>query len=96
MPGKVCPACGRIGCAAHKPQPWAGSSRRRRLPADWQQRREVVLNRDRVCVICRAAPATQVDHAVAGDDHRLANLRGVCAPCHARKSSAEGNIARNG
>lgn len=41
------------------------------------------------CRLC-GAPATEVDHVVAGDDHSLANLRALCRRCHARKSATEG------
>ncbi len=37
--------------------------------------------------------ATEVDHVVAGDDHSLANLRGICSWHHQRKSSREGAAA---
>jgi hypothetical protein len=79
---------------------WQGSARKARLPANWRHLRRLVLARDGGrCtwvddgVRC-ISPATQVDHIVAGDDHRPANLRSLCAWHHARKSSVEGNAAR--
>ena len=36
----------------------------------------------------------EVDHIERGDDHRDVNLRGMCRPCHGRKSSQEGNEAK--
>lgn len=79
---------------------WAGSDRRSRLPANWASIRSRVLRRDgSQCtavshdgVRC-AEPATDVDHIVAGDDHREANLRSLCGWHHQRKSSAEGAAA---
>lgn len=50
----------------------------------------VDLDTDDVC----GKPATEVDHVVPGDDHRLENLEAICEWHHARKSSAEGNAAR--
>nr|WP_307860521.1 HNH endonuclease signature motif containing protein [Actinokineospora baliensis] len=38
-------------------------------------------------------PSTEVDHVIAGDDHALSNLQGVCGPCHRAKSSSEGGRA---
>jgi 5-methylcytosine-specific restriction endonuclease McrA len=73
---------------------WAGSTRRARLPRDWQGLRRQVLARHPVCQVCHEQPSTQADHIIPGDDHSLANLRGVCAWCHQRKSSAEGGRAR--
>ncbi len=80
---------------------WEGSDRAARLPRDWRERRAKVLERDghRCTVLMRNGSrcrdrATEVDHIVPGDDHRLDNLRAICAWHHARKSSAEGNAAR--
>jgi 5-methylcytosine-specific restriction protein A len=82
------------------PGRWEGSTRRRRLPANWQALRLNVLRRDNHT--CRwttngqhcGAPATEVDHIhrTAGDD--MANLRALCTWHHRRKSSAEGNASR--
>jgi 5-methylcytosine-specific restriction endonuclease McrA len=76
-------------------QPWAGSTRSARLPADWEShRRPTVLARDgHTCQLCYAdvcvTTATEVDHIKAGDDHSLSNLQATCAPCHRRKTAQE-------
>lgn len=80
--------------------PWESSTRRFRLPPDWQKTRAQVLARDhglcqtttvydRPCL----AHATEVDHVHPGDDHSLSNLRAICAYHHALKSSSEGGTA---
>jgi 5-methylcytosine-specific restriction endonuclease McrA len=67
----------------------------KRLPPDWARRRIRVLRRDAyICQRC-GAPATHVDHIIAGDNHELWNLQALCEPCHNRKTSQEGNAARN-
>ncbi|MFC8244158.1 HNH endonuclease [Streptomyces chartreusis] len=79
---------------------WQGSARRARLPKNWALIRRRVLRRDnhecqtrfsdgRLC----GAPANQVDHIEPGDGHSMANLRALCAWCHARKSASEGGHA---
>lgn len=72
---------------------WQGSTRRSRLPADWNQRRATVLQRDPQCRLAYpnvcTVRSTEVDHIKAGDDHRLTNLQGVCHPCHKVKTNAE-------
>ncbi len=73
---------------------WTGSNRRSRLPDDWPQRRAAVIKRDPICMHCHQQPSTEADHKRAGDDHRLANLQGLCLSCHLAKSSAEGHAAR--
>lgn len=79
---------------------WEGSDRRQRLPANWPTLRRRVLRRDggRCTALDRAGarcaePATDVDHIVAGDDHREANLTSLCGWHHQRKSSREGAAA---
>jgi 5-methylcytosine-specific restriction protein A len=78
-----------------KAKPWGTSTRKARLPPNWPQLRRYVLARDGgVCYVCRQPGADQVDHLVAGDDHREENLRAIHSrPCHARKSSSEGGAA---
>lgn len=87
-------------CETHQ-RPWAGSTRKKRLPPDWQTRRLIVLKRDRgICYLCGADRADTVDHIKPGDDHSLENLAAVhdrTPPhCHRAKSSAEGNAAQAG
>lgn len=76
---------------------WAGSSRRKNLPPDWEIRRQKVLHdAGYVCEIqmrgCRGT-ATDVDHKKRGNDHSRDNLRAACSHCHGKKSAAEG-VAR--
>lgn len=75
---------------------WNTSTRRDRLPPGWQSIRRRILVRDQYrCAVPNCdTPATDVDHAVAGDDHSDANLQSLCAAHHARKSSKEGAQAR--
>lgn len=79
---------------------WHGSDRKSRLPVDWERLRKVVLQR---CGMrCQWVEdgfrchntATDVDHIVAGDDHSLANLQGLCNPHHLIKTAKETNEAR--
>ena len=78
---------------------WAGSTRRHRLPDDWESLRLSVLrDADWVCEIryedrC-TGHATDVDHINRGDDHSRENLQAACRKCHLKKSSIEGNQAR--
>ncbi|GAB2704160.1 HNH endonuclease signature motif containing protein [Kitasatospora kifunensis] len=75
--------------------------RRARLPADWPQRRLIVLARDGYrCRAIRAdtgrpceASANQVDHIRRGDDHGYANLQALCQHHHASKTGSEGGRA---
>ncbi|MFD5599192.1 HNH endonuclease [Leucobacter sp. NPDC058333] len=73
--------------------PWETSNRRDRLPKDWPQIRAAILERDgHRCQQC-GRHGTHVDHIDPGDDHRPSNLQTLCAPCHWRKSRAEGGRA---
>lgn len=76
---------------------WQDSDRVRRLPPGWKKIRAEVLARDVTCVLCSVRPATHCDHIKAKtDDHAIDRLQGVCAECHAQKSSREGNEAQRG
>lgn len=75
---------------------WDNSTRRERLPGDWQTRRIRVLRRDGYRCQARSvsgvpchAPARDVDHVVPGDDHSLDNLQALCVECHKAKTLAE-------
>ncbi len=88
------PAAGR--------RPWEGSTRRQTLPLNWYtELRPQALERDggrcqiQVEEIC-VGTANQVDHIGDRDDHRLANLRAACGPCHQRRSAQQGRAARSG
>ena len=75
-------------------QAWAGSDRRATLPKHWPTIRAFILKRDHHrCQIrdpgCTLL-ATEVDHIGARTDHRLDNLRAVCASCHAHRSAQQG------
>lgn len=85
-------------CIQHQ-RPWAGSTRKSRLPSDWSTRRLIVLKRDNgICYLCGGAGADTVDHVEVGDNHSLSNLAAVhdhVAPhCHRSKSSKEGHEAK--
>ena len=87
-------------CQEHQ-RPWAGSTRKQRLPPDWATRRLIVLKRDNgVCHLCGGDGADTVDHVTQGDNHSLTNLAPVhdrTPPhCHRFKSSTEGHQAQQG
>ena len=75
--------------------PWAGSTRRSRLPDDWPQRVRDIKTRDRgTCQADHHAPrcdrrGTDVDHIEPGDNHSLANLQLLSRACHAAKTARE-------
>jgi 5-methylcytosine-specific restriction protein A len=78
--------------------PWAGSTRRARLPKEWHAQRQRILRiHGRICHLCGGPGADAVDHVRPGDDHSDENLRPVhdkVPPhCHRAKSSAEGGQA---
>jgi 5-methylcytosine-specific restriction endonuclease McrA len=91
---KICPRCPNLQpCAEHERKPWEGSTRRRRLPRDWEKRRRYVLQRDPVCKVCNNALSVEVDHIVNNDDHRYENLQGICTRCHDEKTQREAAAA---
>lgn len=74
-----------------RPHGWGSSTRRQRLPKDWPEIRRRILWRDSgICHVCHEPGADQVDHVVAGDDHREMNLASIHQrPCHLAKTIAE-------
>lgn len=90
-----CPnLCDTTYCPDHARVPYANSTRRHRLPANWQRLRVRVLRRDlHTCYVC-GNPATEVDHVVPGDNHDPANLAAICHPCHMSKSGHEGGTTQ--
>jgi 5-methylcytosine-specific restriction protein A len=95
--GAYCPDC--------TPKPWAGkrtTSSALTNTAAWKRLRRDVLERDNYQCQLRGPActhhATQVDHisntAAGGAPLDPTNCASACAPCNARKASAEGAAAR--
>ena len=76
---------------------WETSNRRATLPSNWRQIRAAILRRDPTCRLgydgCTKA-SREVDHIGTADDHRPEMLRGVCAPCHKRRTQAQAVAAK--
>ena len=82
-------------------KPWAGSTRRSRLPSNWSTLRDTVISQARG--ICQATMrdgsrctdrGTDVDHIERGDNHDLSNLQLLCKWHHGKKTAYEANQAR--
>jgi 5-methylcytosine-specific restriction enzyme A len=81
-------------CGDHQPEPWKGSTRRGRLPANWRALSLSILKRDLyTCHVCDGF-GSRVDHIVAGDNHHPSNLAAICLDCDRRKSAHEGGSAQ--
>lgn len=85
---------------------WEGSSRRDRLPPNWDELRAAKdeENPEHICHRCGFPGGSELDHKEAGDDHRLENLDWIHSRadylagrsrenCHGKKSGAEGAAA---
>lgn len=79
---------------------WSTSTRRKRLPADWDSIRVQVKRRaNGLCEAREHDPrcngyGTDADHIIAGDNHALSNLQWLSGPCHRAKTARE-SAARN-
>lgn len=79
-----------------------GKGQARTGAAAWIRLTREVLARDRYWCQLRypdrcIGTATQADHILRpadGGTDDPSNLRGACAPCHAKRSSEQGNAAR--
>lgn len=73
-----------------------GSTRRLRLPSNWNSLRTKVLRRDNYR--CQypdcSLTARDIDHIEPNDNHNLSNLQSLCSYHHKLKTSLEGNTAR--
>lgn len=82
--------------------PWASSSRRADLPANWEAIRRQVLARDggrcvksmRDGTRCPTREGLEVDHIGDPQDHDEANLQTLCRWHHRQKTQAESGAAR--
>jgi 5-methylcytosine-specific restriction enzyme A len=90
------------GMARRARPPWAGSDRRARLPANWDELRAEGERRNpqHICHWCGLPGGDEFDHVRRGDDHRQENLDWIHGPravardvvsrnCHAEKTAAE-------
>ncbi|NBW21324.1 MAG: HNH endonuclease [Caulobacteraceae bacterium] len=82
---------------------WGNTSRHQRgYGSRWEKTRSTVLTRDMgLCVPCgkagMATVATEVDHIKSkaqGGGDELDNLQSICRACHAAKTKAEADAAR--
>jgi 5-methylcytosine-specific restriction protein A len=86
---------------------WEGSTRRERLPDNWDELRAAAHNRnpEHICHWCGDPGGSELDHKRRGDDHRLENLDWIhgradfvagrsLRNCHGQKTGAEGAAAR--
>ncbi|MGC9409819.1 HNH endonuclease signature motif containing protein [Streptomyces sp. DZ1-3] len=72
------------------PSNWHTSTRKSRLPKDWERRRKEVLQLQPICMICGVRESTTVDHIIPMTDrHEPEDLQGVCEPCHRQKTAQE-------
>lgn len=80
---------------------WSGSTRKQRLPRDWDERRAAVSAR--AGGRCEATmrdgtrcvePGTDCDHVRRGDNHALSNLQWLCGWHHDKKTAREAAEAR--
>jgi len=82
-------------CPQHRPKDERPNASRRGYGAQHRKWRELILNRDPLCVRClpRIVPATVADHIIpirdGGERFALSNGQGLCARCHAQKTAED-------
>ncbi len=104
-PGSQCstPGCPNLGTNGGRCEPCQtktrgsyeqdrGSASARGYDRNWQRLRLIILHRDPICKACGQAASEDVDHIVPkaqGGTDDEANLQGLCASCHSRKTATE-------
>ena len=81
-------------CPRHE-RAYASRPERQRAQAayqtlEWRQLRAAVLVRDPICRECGQVPSSTAAHIVAradGGQDTMANLRGLCGPCHSSETA---------
>ncbi|WP_043737687.1 HNH endonuclease [Nocardia asiatica] len=89
-------------CAEHTTYGWSTDSRKRTSSPEHRAQRLRILERDGYRCQLRypnrcVGTATQMDHKTPvyrGGSDDDSNMQAACRPCHAKKSSDEGNQAR--
>jgi 5-methylcytosine-specific restriction protein A len=97
-PRNGCPVLVQRGyCPTHarekEQQRYNADTRKWYYTKDWKLLRQLTLAKDPVCVQCKVAPSTLVDHVVPHRGDRalffsLGNLQGLCARCHGQKTAS--------
>lgn len=90
---------GRCADCRRKAEQARGTATQRGYGSQHRKRfRRRVLDRDKVCVLCQAAPAVHADHwptsrrdlvAAGLDPNDPQHGRGLCPPCHSKHTAAE-------
>jgi 5-methylcytosine-specific restriction protein A len=95
------PARDRGGlCLEHERERDAQYERHRAIYTDprWRELSRYVLDTRPICQACKAAPSTDVDHAIplakGGAPFDEANAVALCRRCHARKTAREVGLGR--
>lgn len=96
-----CPSLVKGGpCATHrkKRDHARGNAGKRGYGAAWRVKRDRIIARDPICMICHKAPSTDADHKVPraqGGSDDDSNLQGACHPCHSSKTvRSDGGFGR--
>jgi 5-methylcytosine-specific restriction protein A len=95
MPTLTAHACTFPGCARtdpHRHRDERTSAAKRGYGTRHRKWREMILNRDPICVLCNRRVAIVADHIIPlsrGGESSLENGQGLCKTCHDEKTFSE-------